>query len=412
MAEEDKQVFPIVDNFVDRTEPKNIIINFDGTGGQSSWGVQKDDKIPLFENRGGLSNICKIHLLAGGNIANGSSTFDDQLPLYYKGVGTWSKNPFMAGVRSAIGAGAIEDIYLLAYEHLKKVYKEGDKLFIFGFSRGAATARLFSSFLSKEANKINGITPEITFLGVFDTVLESSQYGDSQKVSCMDVDGKDSSLPANVKKAFHLVSLDDRREPFRPTLFNKDERVTEVWAPGNHSDVGGGYYYDGLSDVCLKAMVKEAKASGMKARKITENTDTSTIVGKRGLITNEDEANEFAEMDNDLIIRPNPCEEDIHDEKTYLPYGIINYTFFKHREVKKIENNKKIDEPVLVLESAMERVKGYAADVPFWFQYEPYNVKNAAKKSTYRPKNLVGVDHKVVTITEEGVKITEDKIEL
>lgn len=32
MAEEDKQVFPIVDNFVDRTEPKNIIINFDGTG--------------------------------------------------------------------------------------------------------------------------------------------------------------------------------------------------------------------------------------------------------------------------------------------------------------------------------------------------------------------------------------------
>lgn len=48
----------------------------------------------------------------------------------------------------------------------------------------------------------------------------------------MDVDGKDSSLPANVKKAFHLVSLDDRREPFRPTLFNKDERVTEIWAPG------------------------------------------------------------------------------------------------------------------------------------------------------------------------------------
>lgn len=41
----------------------------------------------------------------------------------------------MAGVRTAIGAGAIEEIYLLAYEHLKRVYNEGDKLFIFGFSR-------------------------------------------------------------------------------------------------------------------------------------------------------------------------------------------------------------------------------------------------------------------------------------
>lgn len=160
-------------------------------------------------------------------------------------------------------------------------------------------------------------------------------------------------------------------------------------------------------------MVKEAMASGMKARKITENTDTSTLVGKRSLISNEDEANEFAEMDNDLIINPNPCETDIHDEKTYIPYGIMNYTFFKHREVKKIEDDKKIDEPVLVLESAMERVKGYEVEtVPYWFTYEPYNMKNAKKKVTYRPKNLIGVDHKVVTITEEGVKITEDKIEL
>ena len=60
------------------------------------------------------------------------------------------------------------------------------------------------------------------------------------------------TLPSNVLRALHLVSLDDKRKAFQPTLMNQDERVTEIWCPGAHSDVGGGYNFDGLSDNALR----------------------------------------------------------------------------------------------------------------------------------------------------------------
>merc|ERR1719223_1081897 len=95
----------------------------------------------------------------------------------------------------------------------------------------------------------------------------------------------------------HLVSLDDRREPFRPTLFNADPRVTEVWCPGNHSDVGGGYYHDGLSDCALVIMMKEAELAGMKFREITKDTDQKDLTGDIPI-------KNFGEFDKDMKIDP------------------------------------------------------------------------------------------------------------
>ena len=48
------------------------------------------------------------------------------------------------------------------------------------------------------------------------------------------------TLGEHVEKALHLVAIDEKRIMFQPTLFNKDERVEEVWFAGDHADIGGG----------------------------------------------------------------------------------------------------------------------------------------------------------------------------
>eukprot|EP00584_Thalassiosira_punctigera_P026056 CAMPEP_0172576382 /NCGR_PEP_ID=MMETSP1067-20121228/137693_1 /TAXON_ID=265564 ORGANISM="Thalassiosira punctigera, Strain Tpunct2005C2" /NCGR_SAMPLE_ID=MMETSP1067 /ASSEMBLY_ACC=CAM_ASM_000444 /LENGTH=389 /DNA_ID=CAMNT_0013369049 /DNA_START=69 /DNA_END=1234 /DNA_ORIENTATION=- len=164
-------------------EANNIVICFDGTGGEPAWAVQDVDErgeIRPFTNGGGLSNICKVHLLAGGTVDNSSSAIEGQTSLYYKGVGTWTDG--LAQLRrSAFGAGAMREIYELAYKDLSEIHREGDRVYVFGFSRGAATARLFASYLDKDENRINGVKPDVAFLGVFDTVVQSSDVGDSEQ---------------------------------------------------------------------------------------------------------------------------------------------------------------------------------------------------------------------------------------
>lgn len=44
---------------------------------------------------------------------------------------------------------------------------------------------------------------------------------------------------------------------------NAESRVTEIWFAGAHSDVGGGYYRDGLSDNALRFMMNEIDRRGI-----------------------------------------------------------------------------------------------------------------------------------------------------
>ena len=137
-------------------------------------------------------------------------------------------------------------------------YQPGDKLVVFGFSRGAALARKFVSMVlsSNPACKVS-------FLGVFDTVAAMNGiHRKGDKISS-DVVFENGTLNDKVNKAVHLVSLDEDRVPFSPTLINRDPqhpaRIVEVWFPGVHSDVGGGYWYDGLSDVALTFMIEQCQ---------------------------------------------------------------------------------------------------------------------------------------------------------
>ncbi|MCF6246856.1 MAG: DUF2235 domain-containing protein [Desulfobacula sp.] len=244
---------------------KKIIINFDGTGNEPGDAEEeKKDGIAKDEN---ITNILKIHLLAGGNIENNISAGDEQISLYYPGVGVRG-NIFKRLWRLAFSSKAPEVIMAEAFEDLEKIYQKNDRLYIFGFSRGAAIARLFASRLAKNGLQTSeGMideNPVVTFLGAFDTVASFGKPNLNKNTRPIsDVVFEDGSISPIIRTAYHLVSLDENRLAFRPTLMNHETRVNEIWFPGVHADIGGGYDQDGLSDNTLQFMLDRAKEYGL-----------------------------------------------------------------------------------------------------------------------------------------------------
>ncbi len=229
---------------------KKMIFCFDGTCNDP------EDSGDFFEDSS-VSNILKLHAFFGGKL-NPLNGINDhgvmQCSFYYSGVGTrgsWLKQKLNA--MFAPPYGDIEDILDEANKDLKQNYQEGDEVYIFGFSRGAAIARMFAA----------NIGVDVTFLGVFDTVaatrgsldLNPNSYPSSGIVF------EDGSIGKHIKKVVHLVSMDEKRLAFQPTLFNYDEDrdITEVWFSGVHSDIGGSYWFDGLSDITLEFMINCVK---------------------------------------------------------------------------------------------------------------------------------------------------------
>ena len=155
-------------------------------------------------------------------------------------------------------------------------YVKGDTLVVFGFSRGAALARKFASMILADNEQC-----EVSFLGLFDTVAAMNGIHRKGDRISSDVVFENGTLNKRVKRAVHIVSLDEDRVPFTPTLINKDDehkdRILEVWFPGVHSDIGGGYWFDGLSDLTLEFMIKECKKALNNRILISPGDDNSSI---------------------------------------------------------------------------------------------------------------------------------------
>jgi len=231
--------------------PKVMIFNFDGTNNDPKDAVQdvKGDGEIEDEN---ITNILKFHLILGGDLKtektvqpNGNRYF------YYNGVGTYG-NFFQRKLNSGLASEKLDvsKIINLAMADFDDYYEEEnfEKVLVTGFSRGGAIARRFAALINEK------VAPNSIIEAIFDTVasigLPNLSSSDRPKSDVVFEHGF--TLPTNVDKALHLVSLDDKRRAFQPTLMNKDERILEVWFAGAHSDVGGGYFYDGLSDTTLR----------------------------------------------------------------------------------------------------------------------------------------------------------------
>ena len=242
---------------------KNIIISFDGTGNEPSDAQQHHNQFGLGElEDNSISNVLKLHLMFGGDLSD-RSHFSDQKCFYYSGVGTYGKR-FKRAFNAGLGLQNLDvtRIQEAAKKDLKQNYQQGDKIFIFGFSRGAAIARQFAATIIPEI--ITDQSKPIKFLGVFDTVASIGIPNlKKNDIPVSDVVFEDMYISESIKKALHLLSLDEKRKAFLPTLMNAESRVTEIWFAGAHSDIGGGYRKDGLSDITLEFMLDYLRDENM-----------------------------------------------------------------------------------------------------------------------------------------------------
>ncbi|MGD8577153.1 MAG: DUF2235 domain-containing protein [Thiohalophilus sp.] len=218
---------------------------------------------------------------------------DEQITWYDAGVGTQNWLDKITG--GAFGHGLFENIQQ-AYRFVVENYRPGDRLVLFGFSRGAYTARSLAGLITKvgilrkkyissisrvyeiyrDPNPVPGEIEqyhenfchqerEIHFLGVWDTVgalgipLKSLNWITSWLYKF-----HDTRLSPRVSHAFHAIAIDEKRRSFVPTLWlsdnlSNDQVVEQRWFAGVHSDIGGGYKEKGLSDVTLSWMLDRLK---------------------------------------------------------------------------------------------------------------------------------------------------------
>lgn len=290
--------------------PKNIVILFDGTSNEIS------------SNR---TNILRMF----GCLEKSAQ----QVVYYSPGVGTfgadnalsyhWRKMVELVGMATGWG---IDQTVKEAYRFLVSHYDKGkggtdrDRIYIFGYSRGAYTARVLAGFINclglmhkdhlnllnpafrayKAVNEMGDEAtdwselnlydrmlqpdhPPIRCLGLFDTVasvIELGRYGPRFRLNAA------TSVNQSVEAVRHAVALDERRTLYQPVLWPQNQEyyghrfkrtkprpqdAKERWFSGFHADVGGGRAEkdSALAKVPLVWMLNETAPLGLELRETT-----------------------------------------------------------------------------------------------------------------------------------------------
>ena len=235
---------------------------------------------------------------------------------------------FKSSITKAIDSGIATsfDAHVMAgYKFLMNYHEPGAKIYMFGFSRGAFTARFlarmintvgllsrgndemiaFAYALYQEYEQAKELTPaeakdkerkltnftstfcredkvyhpgeaeacygpiKVYFLGIFDCVSSvavlETPFGKTPKPV---------SVVGTAEHVRHAVAVDEFRVKFKAALLNqdqiqgtypKDEDVKEVWFPGNHGDVGGGWPAHKLEEAKIKLSLWKRFTAGGKA---------------------------------------------------------------------------------------------------------------------------------------------------
>jgi uncharacterized protein (DUF2235 family) len=280
------------------TQGRNLVVMLDGTGNE------------LGRN---LSNVLKLFRIAEKG--------EEQLCFYNPGVGTiarvspWHRmrQKLVETVGLALGYG-LDDNVLSAYRFLVENWREGDRIYLFGFSRGAWTARILGGLvhliglirpeqlnlcenalgtykraassddlpLAWHFSRVLGARrPGIRFIGVWDTVASVIvPRPDRFYIPSLETLPYTETNPS-VQTFRHALALDERRrmfrvakwtspQPFVPNPFRPQQHqpqdIEQRWFPGVHSDVGGGYpeVESALSKLPLIWMVEEAATAGLR----------------------------------------------------------------------------------------------------------------------------------------------------
>ena len=302
-------------------EKRHIVICCDGTGNEIS------------EN---ISNVLKLYR----TLRKTEKTHPNQLVFYDPGVGTLERpDPFKElrqDIQLVIGLAfgyGLDDNVLGAYQFIVDNHREGDDIYLFGFSRGAYTVRVLAALIhkigliSRPQNNLagSGLTaykqfstddvvpdqqedpaaqyarilsvkwPTIKFVGVWDTVA-SVIVPRWDRINPLKLQFSPWSLEElafvrenpSIEIFRQAISIDERRRMFRPQPWDAgkfrphryapestwtDQDSVQVWFAGVHSDVGGGYpeKQSALSKYPLLWMIEEAVKHGLKVDRRTVN---------------------------------------------------------------------------------------------------------------------------------------------
>lgn len=276
---------------------RNLVVFCDGTGNE------------LGRN---LSNVLKLYRIARKN--------PRQICYYHPGVGTISRiSPWARFAQKARGlfglmtGYGLHDNVLGAYRFLVENWRPGDRIFLFGFSRGAWTVRVLAGFihligllkpeqlnlcdsalgtykraaadddlpLAWHFSRVLGVRrPRIHFIGAWDTVASMIVPRPDRfwlpSLEALPYTRKNPSVAV----FRHALAIDERRRMFRVAHWqepqdhlaqpfrqdsSRSQDIKQVWFAGVHSDVGGGYpeTASALSKIPLIWMVEEAEAHGL-----------------------------------------------------------------------------------------------------------------------------------------------------
>jgi uncharacterized protein (DUF2235 family) len=329
---------------------------------------------------------------------------DRQLTYYQPGIGTMEAPGAVTNIGRkvtrvlgmAVGFGLENDIRN-AYVFLMKYFTPGDKLYLFGFSRGAYTVRAVASLLrmyglirqgqeplipyairmltsvsgpdsakrNERAAAAFGLAREFKstfssvecrphFVGVWDTVSSVGWVENPLKLPFI-------ANNPDIQTGRHAVAIDERRAFFRTNLWRRPDGsaesgpqdVLQVWFPGVHCDVGGGYpeAESGLSKIALEWMLREARAAGL----LIDDAAEDLVLGYTG---------------KGGYVAPNPTA-DAHESlkpawwaAEFVPKRHYNFKTKKRGRKMNLFGRRTIPSGALIHESAYERGAEYASRLP------------------------------------------------
>jgi uncharacterized protein (DUF2235 family) len=268
---------------------RNLVLLFDGT-----WNDRKDQ-----------TNVLRMRQSID------STGEDDPLQpcRYLGGVGTSWHNRLTGGL---FGRGLSENIKQ-GYAWLARHHRAGDRIFVFGFSRGAYSARSCVGLIRKcgllksvdedsiekayELYRDKDVAPKdedavkfraansrevrVRFIGVWDTVGSLGVPLARIPFSSDYYRWHDTRLSKIVDFAYHAVALDERRKHYDAALWTEQKpdetrEVEQRWFIGAHANVGGGYEKkppDCLANITLRWMQDKAEGAGLKLASRAEVAD-------------------------------------------------------------------------------------------------------------------------------------------
>lgn len=234
--------------------PRNICIFIDGTN-MFSGGLDQP-----------LSNIYKLSCMAH----DFSKSMRDQLVFYIPGIGSENKKNLKSSTLFAKDIEyQIKQIYLILVTN----YRQDDSIFLFGYSRGAASARAIAYIIehygllkANQVERLPGIWadlksfrthsapkndknyhyPKVELLACLDTVIFPTDNRFIRRIlgmSSRTLSHENLNISENVKNAIHLISIDANERYFPSIPFfgavSTTTNFMQLLVPGGHGDVGG-----------------------------------------------------------------------------------------------------------------------------------------------------------------------------